>query len=393
MPWLEVDVVDLRRRFIAEWRQDGCVAALARRHGISRKTAYKWLGRFSEEGKPGLVDRSRARHEQAAATPAPVLEAIIAMRRRHSTWGGKKLVARLAQLRPDLQIPSPSTADEIIKRAGLVAPRTCRRRHPKVSRHWPRGDAPNDVWCVDYKGEFKLGDGRYCYPLTISDEYSRYLIDCRAFARISGEDVQRRFEVAFREHGLPRAIRSDNGSPFANIGLCRLSRLSVWWLRLGICLMRTMPGHPEQNGCHERMHRDLKAQTTRPPEHGMRAQQRRFDAFRYEHNHERPHEALGQQQPASRFARSSRPYPERLPAAEYPSHYEVRRVGSNGTIALFGNIVYLSDALNHQLVGCVEVDDDIWAVYFGDLRLGLIDRRSGRMIDAEVIDEDEAEAG
>jgi putative transposase len=391
MPWSEVDVVELRRRFIAEWRRERCVAAVARRHGISRKTAYKWLERFAEEGPAGLADRSRARHEQEAATPAAVADAIIAMRRRHTTWGGKKLVARLAQLRPDLRLPSPSTADAIIKRAGLVSPRTCRRRHPRVSREWPRGAAPNEVWCVDYKGEFKLRDGRYCYPLTISDEYSRYLIDCRAFDRISGDDVRGRFEHAFREHGLPIAIRSDNGSPFANIGLCRLSRLSVWWLKLGIRLMRTMPGHPEQNGRHERMHRDLKAQTTRPPERDLRAQQRRFDAFRHEHNHERPHEALDQRQPALHFAPSPRPYPERLPPAEYPSHYEVRRVGSNGTIALFGGIVYLSDALNHELVGAVEVDDDVWAVHFGDLRLGLVDRRTRRLIDAEDLDDADAE--
>lgn len=379
MPWQETCAVDERMRFMEAWLHEQDVAGVARRFGISRKTAYKWIDRFREAGRSGLQDRSRRPHGSPHATDPAVVSALVAIRRAHPTWGPKKLLAKLAQLDDGLDLPATSTAGDIIKRAGLVQTPRRRQRRPEIGRAWPRSDAPNAIWCVDYKGEFRLGNGAYCYPLTLSDEYSRFLLACRGFPRIAGADAQACCEHAFRCCGLPQAIRSDNGSPFASTGLCRLSRLAVWWLRLGIQLRRNVPGHPEHNGRHERIHRDMKAQTTRPPADDLAGQQRRFDDFVQEHNHERPHEALGQQCPAQHYRPSPRPYPERLPQPEYPSHYEVRRVGSNGCIALWGNVCYLSDALALQDVGLVEEDEDRWAVYFASLRLGILDRRSGRI--------------
>lgn len=379
MPWQETCMVDERSRFIDAWLHDQEIAGLSRQFGISRKTAYKWLDRFREEGRSGLCDRSRRPHHSPQATDRAMASALVNLRHVHPTWGPKKLLAKMAQGDSELDLPAVSTASDILKRAGLInAPRR-QHRPPEVGGSWPRGDQPNAIWCVDYKGEFRMGNGRYCFPLTVSDEYSRYLLACRGFPRIAGTDAQQCFEAVFRTYGLPEAIRSDNGSPFASTGIFRLSRLSVWWLRLGIKLRRNLPGHPEQNGRHERMHRDLKAQTTRPPAEHLPAQQRRFDAFAQEHNHERPHEALHQQCPARFYRPSSRPYPKQLPRPEYPAYYEVRRVCANGCIKLRDENFYLSKALATQDVGLVEEDDGRWAVYFANLRLGILDQRCGRM--------------
>jgi len=303
------------------------------------------------------------------------------MRKKHPTWGAKKLVAKLAEVSPSLALPAVSTASGIIDRAGLVRERRHRRRLPQIGRAWPRGDQPNAIWCVDYKGEFRMQNGRLCYPLTVTDEYSRYVLACRGYHAIDGDEARRCFEGLFRRHGLPDSIRSDNGGPFASTAICRLSRLSVWWMRLGITLKRNVPGHPQHNGRHERMHRDLKAETTRPPAGNLRSQQQRFDAFVEEFNCERPHEGLDQQPPARHYCDSLRPFPTAgVPIPEYPSHYEVRRVGSNGCVSLWGGYVFLSHALCGELVGALEEDDGRWVVYFGSLRLGLVDRRKRRVL-------------
>jgi putative transposase len=289
-----------------------------------------------------------------------------------------------------------STASDIIARAGLVRERRQRRRLPDIGRAWPRGDRPNAIWCADYKGQFRTLDGRWCYPLTVTDEYSRYILGCRGYGGIDGDQARACFADLFRRHGLPEAIRSDNGGPFASTGLCRLSRLSVWWMRLGIALKRNVPGHPEQNGRHERMHRDLKAETTRPPAADLRRQQERFDGFVEEHNCERPHEALGQQAPAKHYVSSDRACPERLPVPEYPSHYEVRRIGSNGCASLWGGYVFLSHALCGESLGFVEVAEGAWAAYFGSLRVGIINRRTRLVLtddEAEDADAELAPAG
>lgn len=382
MPWQETSRMLERRQFIETWLRTGDVSGLSRSFGISRKTAYKWLGRFLEGGREQLVDRSRRPHHSPQETSPAVQQAVVDLRRAHPTWGPKKLLAKLSQTKPSLALPAVSTAGDILRRAGLVESRRRRRRLPEVGGAWPRAEQANDIWCVDYKGEFKMGNGRYCYPLTVSDEHSRFLLLCRGFERIAGSDVEESFTRLFRLHGLPEAIRSDNGSPFASTGLCRLSRVSVWWLRLGIALKRNLPAHPQHNGRHERIHRDLKAQTTRPPADDLPRQQHCFDRFTYEHNHERPHEALGQEYPVRHYHPSPRPFPERLPDLEYPSHYEVRRVGSNGCIELWGKTIYISHALIGQDVGLVEVDDGHWAIQLGNLRIGTIDQRTARVEDA-----------
>jgi len=283
----------------------GNISALCLVYRISRVTAYKWIERFEAEGRAGLQDRSSRPHQSPQATDPQVVEQVIAMRKHHG-WGPKKLAPLLAAA--GVSPPALSTIGDILRRAGLV--RTSRRRRPRplAQPSCGRGEKPNDVWCTDYKGEFLLGNGRYCYPLTVTDEASRYLLECRAFERINGEDVKARFLRLFRSQGLPKAIRSDNGSPFAGVGIARLSRVSVWWLKLGITLERNLPGHPQDNGRHERMHRDLKAEATRPPGHTNDDQQKLLTRFQGIFNNERPHEALGQQIPAKHYRPSQREY-------------------------------------------------------------------------------------
>jgi transposase InsO family protein len=238
---------------------------------------------------------------------------------------------------------------------------------------------PNDVWTADFKGQFRTRDRVYCYPLTVCDGASRYLLDVRALCSTDTLPARESFERLFREYGLPRVLRTDNGVPFASTGLCRLSRLSVWWIRLGIRPERIAPAHPEQNGSHERMHKTLKAATTRPPERDRSAQQRRFDRFRCEFNHERPHESLGQKTPASLYRPSAHRYPTRLPRPEYPGHDEIRRVGSNGCILWKGRPLSLSHCLCGEDVGLEEVDDGIWSLFFGPLLLARLDQRTRQL--------------
>ena len=387
MPWSEACTMDLRYVFIQDWLTSQDVSGAAERAGISRKTAYKWIGRFHEGGKGGLGDRPRRPLSCPHSTAIEVAEALIDQRRQHPTWGAKKLIKTLSQTMPVRSLPAVSTASNIIARAGLVRERRQRRRLPKIGRAWPRAACANAIWCTDYKGQFRTLDGTWCYPLTVTDEYSRFILACRGYAGIDGDDVKTCFTGLFRRHGLPDAIRSDNGSPFASTGLCRLSRLSVWWMRLGIALKRNVPGHPQHNGRHERMHRDLKAETTRPPATNRRAQQRVFDDFTQRFNHERPHEGLAQRTPTTHYVNSPRPYPERLPALEYPSHYEVRRVAPNGCVSLWNGYVFLSHALCGQDLGLIEHDDGLWTVCFGSLKLGNIDRRTRRLIDIDDNDD------
>ena len=378
MPWDRTTIVDQRAEFIRDWQRQGCVARLCRVYGVSRVTGHKWIERFQAEGLVGLSDRSRRPHESPTETPAYIREALLDLRRSHSTWGPKKLVVLLERAHPSWPIPAASTAGDILSRAGLVRPSRRQRRAGSSPVPGGRGSSPNDVWCADFKGQFKLRNSRYCYPLTVSDENTRYLLECQGFPAIRSEDVQRRFERLFRDHGLPRRIRSDNGAPFAGTGAARLSSLSAWWAQLGIILDRNQPHHPEQNGCHERMHRDLKAATTRPPEHTFQAQQRQFDRFRHEHNEERPHEALGMTTPAEHYEPSARPYPKRLPEITYPGHYEVRDVDHSGCIKFRGHLLFISKAIAHRPIGLVETDDGVWDLSFIAIPLGRYDLRNQR---------------
>jgi transposase InsO family protein len=310
MPWKETGPVLERMQFIEDYLSGFyTITELALRYGVSRRIAHKWLSRHDEDGAKGLTDRSRAPLSIPHRTSGSIAAKVIAFRERFPHMGPRKIAVRLAELHPQIDWPAPSTIGDILKRANLVTgrPRRNRPMHPLRLRGVPT--QPNDLMTVDYKGEFLLGNHRYCYPLTIVDHVSRYILACEGFHSTQQAHTRKVFERVFREYGLPRAILSDNGSPFGSPGLARLSRLSLWWIRLGVSIERITPGHPEQNGAHERMHRTLKAETTRPPEANLVRQQARFDCFRHEFNSERPHETLGQKRPVTIYTRVSRDPP------------------------------------------------------------------------------------
>lgn len=338
--------------------------------GISRKTGYKWVARFLESGIPGLVELSRAPHESPHAVDESTADTIVELRKEHPTWGPKKLLAHLGRKYPKRTWPAQSTIGALLKRHGLVKPRRRRSRTPRASHPLAAATEPNVVWCADFKGKFRVGR-EYCHPLTISDAYSRFLLECRKTEAERTEPVKKVFEEAFHEYGLPLRIRSDNGSPFASRAVGGLSRLSIWWVKLGILPERIEPGHPEQNGRHERMHRTLKLETATPPRSTMDAQQAAFDCFRYTYNHERPHEALGQRTPASLYVSSLRPMPSYIGEPEYPDEFELRRVNPSGYVKFKTANLSLSTLLAGETVGLEEIDDDRWQLWFGPIYLGL----------------------
>ena len=383
MPWSETSPMDQKRLLINEYiRGAPSVSELCTRYGVSRKTGYKWIRRFEAQGLPGLEDHSRRPHTSPFATDLETTAAILELRRRHPFWGAKKLLQVLRRRHPQSAWPARSTVCDLLKRNGLVESRSRRRYPGHGGRPTTPMTAPNEIWCADYKGEFKTSDGIYCYPLTVTDGYSRYLIGCQGLGSTAHEAARPVFLRLFREFGLPQVIRTDNGVPFATTALGRLSRLSVWWIRLGIYPELIEPGHPEQNGRHERMHRTLKRHTARPPASTARAQQQRFNVFRTEYNEERPHEALDQQTPASRYTHSEREFPTRLQEIDYPSHFEQRLVSRNGGIRWSSRWVNVSHVLGGEYVGLEEVGDDVWDLYFGPLRLGQMDERHGKIEDA-----------
>jgi putative transposase len=375
MPWQEMSSMDQRLQFITDAQRGlSTMSELCARHGISRKTGYKWLARYAADGAVGLAERSHAPHvcphRIADALAALLLEA----RRAHPSWGPAKLVQYLAPRHSRVHVwPALSTVADLLKRHDLVRPRRRRRPivHPgTVPLHTT---APNDLWTADFKGQFRTRNGVYCFPLTIADQHTRSLLRVHGLLNTRGAGVRPVFERAFREYGLPRAIRTDNGVPFANTGLHGLTQLNVWWLRLGIQHQRIRPASPQENGAHERMHRTLKAETTRPPGADLARQQRVFTAFRRESNEERPHAALGGDPPAARYVASERPYPTALPALEYPGHFLVKRVTNAGTIRFQDRLLFLANALKQHHVGLEESDDGIWSLYLGPVLLGKID--------------------
>lgn len=383
MPWSQTTPMDEKTQFIADYlRHTLGVSELCEHYGISRKTGYKWIARYLEKGPEGLEERSRRPGGSPRATPPDTVAALLEIRHRHPSWGAKKLLAFLAKRDEERELPGRSTVCDILKRHGLVP--TKRRRRvighpgPPVSETL----APNEIWCADYKGQFKTGDGLYCYPLTVTDNYSRYLLGCQALLSTCVADAKPVFTRLFKEFGLPRRIRSDNGVPFATTTLARLSALSAWWVRLGILPELIEPGKPQQNGRHERMHRTLKNETTRPPAANCRAQQRKFNHFVDEFNNLRPHEALDQNTPASYYQPSPRPMPDRLPPLEYPDRFEKRYVSYNGGIRWRRNWVNVSITCAGEYVGLEEIDDGVWNVYFGPLKLGRLLERHMRIEDA-----------
>jgi len=376
MPWSVSTPMSARRDFVEDaLRGLYSMTDLCQRYGISRRVGYKWLERFLREGPTGLADQSRRPHHCPRALDPVLTQLLLTSRQAHPTWGPRKLLAYLARRHHRAAWPAASTVGTLFKAHGLV--RSCPRRRPLGHPGRPTAPmaAPNDVWTADFKGHFATGDGRRCHPLTIADGYSRYLLACQALTTPNHTTSRPVFERLFREYGLPTRIRTDNGAPFATIGLCRLSQLSVWWLKLGIQPDLIEPAHPEQNGRHERMHKTLKAETARPPAATLGAQQRRFTAFRQEYNLERPHEALANATPASCYAASPRPYPARLPAIEYPGHFRVYYVSRNGGIRFGKRWLSLSHVLIEEYVGLEEIDDGVWNVYFGSFLLGRFDER------------------
>lgn len=383
MPWRSSSPMDLRTQFIADYlRGVFTISELSREYQISRKTAYKWIDRYTAAGATALVDRSRRPHHSPNETSPELVQALLIKRRRHPYWGAKKLLKLLSQEHSDIDWPARSTACDILRRHQLVRQRKRRRLIGHPGKPSSSITAPNQVWAADFKGQFKTRDGYYCYPLTVTDGFSRYLLACQALSSTAYVTAKPVFRRLFQEFGLPERIRTDNGGPFAAVSLARLSTLSAWFIRLGIQRELIQPGKPYQNGCHERMHRTLKAETTRPPAGNRATQQRRFNSFRQEFNHLRPHEALRLETPAQHYLPSPRPYPERLPLLEYPSHFEVRRVGDNGCIRWRSERVHVSLVCAHEYIGLEAVDNGIWNVYFGSLKLGRLIEKELRIEDA-----------
>lgn len=361
-----------RMRFVvaAEEKRLSMVA-LCELFGIAPKTGYKWLGRFEEKGVEGLEERSRRPLRNSRAVSAKVSGQLLGLRRQHPTWGARKLLAWLEARHRGTAWPAASTVTELLKRHELVrarqsGPRVYQRRTSPLAIP----DAPNAVWAGDFKGYFLVGNGTRCDPLTVTDGFSRYLLCCRALPSQRGDAVRPALETTFREYGLPRVFRTDNGAPFGAPSSGLLSSLAVWLIKLGVRPEYIDPGRPQQNGRHERMHLTLKQETAQPPARDIRSQQHRFEAFCHEYNDERPHEALGQKTPGSFYSSSPRSFPRRLPEVEYPGHYHRRQVKQCGDIKWGGLLVRLSNSLKGQTVGLCEVDDDSWNIYFGPVLLG-----------------------
>lgn len=370
MPWKEKSPMDLRKEFIKRLAANERLTDLCREYGISRKTGSKFRKRFVELGVTGLADQSRAPRVIPHKTPPEVEAVILAERQSHPSWGPRKL-KDILERRLERCFPSPAAIGNILARNGLVQRRKRRQRHQPAPTTLRGATSPNEVWCIDYKGQFRLGDGTYCYPLTITDQFSRYILGCEGMAAISDEQAREACEEVFRSHGLPAVMRSDNGVPFSSTGLGGLTKLSVFWLRLGIVLERIRPAHPEENGRHERMHRTLKFETARPSRANLLQQQERFDEFVEEFNTLRPHEALEMKRPAEVYAVSSRPFPSKLPEPTYHAFDDILRVYQGGQIYIAGiGQVMLSAALAGQHVGVREERDGRWLVTFCDVDLG-----------------------
>lgn len=381
MPWKESRVTEERLKFVlACQRDEETVIALCEAFGISRQTGYKWLARYQGEGLDGLRDRSRAPHHHPNQTPAAIAADVVAFKIAHDRWGPRKVHQRLREQRPRVRWPAASTMGDILHQHGLVAHRRRRRHTPPHTQPFAGCVAPNDVWCADFKGWFRTGDGRRCDPFTLTDAATRFLLRCQVVPRPDHRWVRAVMHAAFREYGLPRAIRTDNGPPFASVGLGGLSRLAIEWIKLGIVPERIAPGSPQQNARHERFHRTLNENTASPPQGDARRQQQAFDRFRPEYNYERPHEALGQKPPGVFYQRSSRPCPRHVPSIHYPETCLVRKVQRCGTIRWRGCKIHLSKPLIGEWVGLTEQEDDLWNICFGPVLLLTWDAKRRRRV-------------
>ena len=376
---MNTNPIEQRRAFVSDHESgQWSMTELCERYGITRPTGYLWARRYREAGLAGLAERSRVPGACPHRTAPEVEERILELRERRG-WGAKKLLQALARGHPEIPWPARSTVNAILERHGKLRRQRRRRRFEHPGAVPLRTDAPNQVWPADFKGQFKTRDGRYCYPLTVTDHYSRALLACRGLPSVKGRAVKPVFLRLFREIGLPEAIRTDNGPPFSSVAIHGVCQLSVWWMKLAIVHQRIRPASPQENGQHERMHRELKRETTRPAAANRGAQQRRFDAFRRCYNEERPHDGIGGDLPAARWAPSPRAYPERLRPPEYPGHLEVRRISSIGTFRLKDRQCFLSTALVGEDIGLEELGDGRWNIVFYRTLLGRIDETNGRI--------------
>jgi transposase InsO family protein len=379
MPWKAKDAMDLKREFIKRLSSGERMSELCREYGISREYGYRLKERFGSDGDDGLQVRSRRPRRSPKQIVAPIVDLVLEARRAHPTWGPHKLKQMLERDK-GIKLPATSTIGGLLKKHGLIVPR--RKRSSTVSR-WKSGlreaTQANDVWCVDYKGQFRLGDGSHCYPLTLTDQHTRFILGCEGMSAIDGEQALETMLYAFGRYGLPEVIRSDNGSPFAAVrALAGLSKLSAAWMRLGIVPERIDPGQPQQNGRHERMHLTLKQDTTRPASANLLAQQERFDRFVEEFNTVRPHEALDGNTPANVYHPSTRSFSGVLPEPDYPTHDDVVVVASGGHVRVGRHYFFLSAALADHPVGIREEDDGRWLISFMSLDLGHLDSQTGR---------------
>jgi transposase InsO family protein len=374
-----MEPMEERLKLIADWLDGYSITELSVIYGVSRKTVYKWTARYNRLGHDGLKELCRAPRTHPNQIDEGIIERLVEAKLQHMNWGPRKLLDFLGQRQPQISWPSACTAEKWLRRRGFVKERRLRRRTPRYSEPFLACDAPNKVWSADYKGQFRTGDGRWCYPLTLTDNRSRFLLVCKGLYSPCYEATRPWFEWAFREHGLPDAIRTDNGTPFAGRGVSGLSRLSVWWIKLGIRPERIESGKPHQNGRHERMHRTLKQETAKPPKTDMGRQQQRFDAFRREYNHDRPHEALGRQTPASIYEPSPRRFPEKLRSPEYDHGVAVRTVRHTGDFKFKGRYYFVSELLDGERIGLLETADGRYEIRFGCHAIALLDERLERV--------------
>jgi putative transposase len=380
MGWMETCVVDERMRFVmAVEAKEEPFAAICRRFRVSRRIGYKWLDRYRAEGVEGLQDRSRAPHHHPQAVPAANVERCLEVRKVRRTWGPAKVRAWLKRHEPEIAWPAASTIGELFDREGLTVKRQLRRRSPPSSVPFAHCGAANDVWCMDFKGWFLTGDGTHCEPLTLSDAHSRYLLRCQVVGRTDTEHVWPVLDAAFREFGLPRGLRSDNGAPFASRGAGGLSRLSVKVIKAGVVPERIAPGKPQQNGRLERFHLTLLQDTADPPARSLRQQIKRFREFQQLYNEERPHEALGNDTPAQHYTLSLRRWDGVLREPDYSRDHTVRRVRHSGEIRWQGDTVYISEALAREPIGLTQEQGGSWSVFYGPIQLGVIAHDGDRL--------------
>jgi putative transposase len=380
MPWKATDAQKERLRFVMKVEEGAfSVSELCERFGVSRQTGYEVLRRWRGEGAEGLTARSRRPKRSPQRMDASVEELLVETRRAHPRWGPRKILAYLAERHSELVLPAASTVGDLYKRSGLIEARRRQRRWAHPGRAMVERREPNHLWTADFKGEFRTRDGKRCYPLTVADACTRYLLACEGLASVAHVPAQSVFERLFRERGLPEAIRTDNGQPFATKAIGGLSRLSIWWRKLGIVHDRIAPGRPDQNGAHERMHRTLKDETVSPPAQDGAEQQVRFHTFGQEYNEERPHEALGGKTPASLYTNSLREMPATLPEPQYGGHCVIRRIRGNGILYFGDREYFLSELLIGEDVALEETADGVWSIYFYDLLLGRLDQRAGKI--------------